>query len=143
MRNFKGFNFVYSNQIFIKDLALSERSRAGWSADRGLRGMSALSAGGPLSADFAHFRGNSRKSRNSRAKRRIPVLSAGGPRAQIPRLSAFFAGSNGTGISFCFGKSGRPRVGFTGSQGTITTLPSQPGVFSPIGAVYPGPNGLQ
>ena len=44
-------------------------------------------------------------------------------------------------LTFFSGKSGRPGVDFTGSQGTITTVPSQPGVFSPIGAVYPGRNG--
>ena len=44
-------------------------------------------------------------------------------------------------LTFSFGKSGRPGVDFTGSQGTITTVPSQPGVFSPIGAVYPGRSG--
>ena len=64
MWNFKGFNLVYSNQFFTEDLALSERSRAD------------LSAGGPLSADFPHFRANSRQSRISRAKRMRPALSA-------------------------------------------------------------------
>ena len=36
MRNFKGFNLVLSNQFFVEDLALSERSRADLSAGKRL-----------------------------------------------------------------------------------------------------------